>query len=178
MTRTLLPILLLAPIVSCTSAQQPPEAIMESCLLFDRATDPSILISPISGRAQVMEQGGPAPYRLFLPDGDNKAMRVGYASGKGKEGDYIFVNAHRGYIDRAAAAGFFSPRRLESPRQASFALLRQRGTRYVCVMEGRGRGGSTILRSAFVARIPPKMGGELILYYRLQDMRQLARNGP
>ncbi len=178
MTRTLLPILLLAPIVSCTSAQQPPEAIVESCLLFDRSTDPSILISPLSGRAQVMEQGGPASYRLFLPDGDNKTMRVGYASGKSSDGDYIFVNAHRGYIDRAAAIGSLAPRRLQAPRQASFALLRQHGARYVCVMEGRGRLGSTVLRSAFVARIPPRMGAELILYYRLQDMRELGRSRP
>ncbi|HZG21376.1 MAG TPA: hypothetical protein VE092_15300 [Herbaspirillum sp.] len=158
---------LLVCLTACPAAQPVPDAVLDACLAVDGGADGRVGIDPVAGRVQVLEQGPMSPYRLYLPDGDNRRLRIGYASGNPAGSDYLFVNSHRGYIDRAISLSPRAAPTLERPRQASFALLSHLGQRYLCLMEQRGEPGSGLLRSIFVARIPARMGRELNLYYKL-----------
>jgi hypothetical protein len=46
-------------------------------------------------------------------------------------------------------------------------MLGYLGERYLCLMEMHGQGGRNRKRSAYVARIPMRMGVEMSLYYKL-----------
>ncbi|WP_254427011.1 hypothetical protein [Herbaspirillum sp. VT-16-41] len=159
--------LLLICLAACPAAQPLPGVVLDTCLAVDRASDSRVTIDPVAGRVQMLEQGPLSPYRLYLPDGDNSRWRIGYASGNPGAGDYLFVNSHRGYIDRAIALGAEAASTVQRPQEASFALLSHLGQRYLCLMELRGERGGRQLRAVFVGRIPFGMGGDLHLYYKL-----------
>ncbi len=162
--RVVWPVLLVCN-ASCSVAQQPPKEVIDSCLAFGPLDNNAVVIAPVRGRLQAMDNGAQPAYRLFFPDGDNRTWRVGYASASVDGTDYLFVNSHRGYLAQAVSLGTPAPRSVRGLRHASFALLRYQGWRYVCLMERRGSPGRSPWRSAFVARIPPQMGTELKLFY-------------
>ncbi|WP_018314275.1 hypothetical protein [Cupriavidus sp. UYPR2.512] len=164
-------LLLLALSVSA-HAEQVPEDIIDSCLLFDRSSDSSISISPIEGDANLMDEVTMAGYQLFIPGGDSNKLRIGYATSKRGNNDYIFVGARRGFIMRAVAVGKPQPSRVEEPSLAAYAVLRQRGQRYVCVMESSGNGSAAFVRSAFVGRIPRSKNATLKLFYKVADVKK------
>ena len=150
---------------SCSVAQQPPRVVIDTCLAFGPPESSAVAILPLRGRLQDMDTGAQPAYRLFLPDGDNKTWRVGYATAGIEGADYLFVNSHRGYLAQAVSLDAPVPRTVQSLRNASFALLRHEGWRYVCMMEQRSSAGRAPGRSAFVARIPSRMGTDLQLFY-------------
>ncbi|WP_340523155.1 hypothetical protein [Cupriavidus necator] len=154
-------------------AEQVPEAVIDSCLLFDRSSDSSISISPIEGDANLIDEVTTPGYQLFTPEGDRNKLRVGYATSKRGSDDYIFVGPRRGFIKRAVAVGKLPPTRVEEPSLAAFAVLRQRGQRYVCVMESNGNGSTAFVRSAFVGRIPLSKNATLKLFYKVADVKKL-----
>lgn len=153
----------------------PPQEVLDSCLAVDRIPLSAVSIDPVAGRVEVVEAGPASPYRLYLPDGDNRMLRIGYASGKPPGRDYLFVNSHRGYLDRAVGLAPDAPARLERPQKASFAMLGYLGERYLCLMEVHGQGGHGRQRSAFVARIPMRMGVEMSLHYKLAALPALPQ---
>ncbi len=73
---------------------------------------------------------------------------------------------------QAVAMGKFQPSRVEEPSLAAYAVLRQRGQRYVCVMESNGNGSAAFVRSAFVGRIPPSTSATLKLFYKVADVKK------
>ncbi|BEV16053.1 hypothetical protein HBDW_28410 [Herbaspirillum sp. DW155] len=147
----------------------PPEEVLDSCLTVDQMPLSAVSIDPVAGRMEVMEGGPASSYSLYLPDGDNRMLRIGYASGKPPGRDYLFVNSHRGYLDRAVGLSADAAPRLERPQKALFAMLGYLGERYLCLMEMHGQGSGTRQRSAYVARIPSRMGVEMSLYYKLAE---------
>lgn len=153
-------------------AELVPEAVIDSCLLFDKSTDASVSIVPIEGEAHLIDDVTVPGHRLFIPASDRNRLRIGYATSKRGLKDYIFVGTHRGYIMRAVAVGKFRPARVEEPGLAAFALLRQRGLQYVCLMESNGNGSAAFVRSAFVGRIPPSKGSALKLFYKVADVKK------
>lgn len=160
-------VLLFVCFAALPGSPEPPEEVLDSCLAVDRIPLSAVSIDPVAGRVEVMEGGPASPYRLYLPDGDNRTLRIGYASGKPPGRDYLFVNSHRGYLDRAIGLAPDAPARLERPQKASFAMLGYLGERYLCLMEMHGQGSRNRKRSAYVARIPMRMGVEMSLYYKL-----------
>ncbi|WP_439683599.1 hypothetical protein [Cupriavidus oxalaticus] len=163
---------LLVAISASARAEPVPEAVIDSCLLFDKSTDVSISIVPIEGGAQLIDDVTVPGYQLFIPASDRNRLRVGYATSKREFKDYVFVGPHRGYIVRAVAMGKYRPARVEEPSLAAFALLRQRGRQYVCLMESNGNGSAAFVRSAFVGRIPPSKGSILKLFYKVADVKK------
>lgn len=159
--------LLLICMVASPAAPPLPDVVLDTCLSVDRIGHGRVGVDPVAGRVQMLEQGPLSPYRLYLPDGDNSRWRIGYASGNPGAGDYLFVNSHRGYIDRAIALGAEAASNVQRPQEASFALLSHLDQRYLCLMELRGERGGRQLRAVFVGRIPFGMGGDLHLYYKL-----------
>ncbi|WP_051705471.1 hypothetical protein [Cupriavidus metallidurans] len=178
MIRTvILPFLLMFP--AFAHAEQVPDAVIDSCLLFDKPTDSSVSITPIEGEAQLIDDVMVPGYQLFTPASDNNKLRVGYATSKHGNTDYVFVGSRRGYIKRAVALGKFQPRSVEQPSLAAFAVLRQHGQQYVCVMESNGNGSAAFVRSAFAGRISPSKGATLKLFYKVADVKKFrAFNGP
>ncbi|WP_432258799.1 hypothetical protein [Cupriavidus sp. TMH.W2] len=170
MRSTLMPLLLTLSVSA--HAKQVSEAVIDSCLLFDRSTDASISISPIEGDANLIDEITVPGYQLFSPGSDSNKLRIGYATSKRGSNDYIFVGARRGFIMRAVAVGRFQPSRVEEPSLAAYAVLRQRGQRYVCVMESNGNGSAAFVRSAFVGRIPASKGSTMKLYYKMADVKK------
>ena len=170
MIRTAFLSLLLLPSI-LVHAEPVPAAVIDSCLLFTRSSDPSIAISPIEGDGLMDDVTVPG-YRRFLP-GIERNMQIGYAASKHGSNDYIFVGARRGYIVRAVAVGTHQPSRIEEPSLAAYAVLHQRGQRFVCVMESNGNGSAAFVRSVYVGRIPcrPK-SAELKLYYKVADVKR------
>lgn len=165
MTRYVPLVLLFVCLVASPDSPPMPDAVLEVCLTVDQADHLGRLpvsIDPVAGRVQVMERGPLSPYDLFLPDGDNRVLRIGFASGNPAGGDYLFVNSHRGYLDHAILLSLEATPRLQRPRQAAFAMLGYHGQRYLCLMETHG----PRQRSVFVARIPARMGAELRLFYK------------
>jgi hypothetical protein len=162
-------VLLLVCLVALPGAPTPPAQVLDRCLVVDRMTVGPVSTEPVAGRVEVMEGGATSPYSLYLPDADNRMLRIGYASGKASVRDYLFVNAHRGYLDRAVGLTADAPLRLERPHRASFAVLGYLGERYLCLMEVHGQGDRTGQRSAYVARIPRGMGADMRLYYKQSD---------
>lgn len=160
-------ILLFVCLAALPGPPAPPEEVLDSCLAVDQMPLSAVSIDPVAGRVEVMEGGPASPYSLYLPDGDNRMLRIGYASGKPPGRDYLFVNSHRGYLDRAVGLSPDAAPRLERPHKASFAMLGYLGERYLCLMEMHGQGSGTRQRSAYVARIPSRMGVEMSLYYKL-----------
>lgn len=157
-----------------THAEQVPGAVIDSCLLFQKSTDASVSIAPIEGATQLTDDVTVPGYQLFTPAGDNNTLRVGYAISERGNNDYVFVGTRRGYIVRAVAVGKFKPARVETPSLASFAVLRQHGRRYVCVMESNGNGSAAFVRSAFVGRISSSKGSTLNLFYKVADVKKFA----
>lgn len=162
-------VLLFVCLVALPGAPMPPDELLDRCLVIDRMTVSPVSIDRVTGRLEVMEGGAASPYSLYLPDADNRMLRIGYASGKASVRDYLFVNAHRGYLDRAIGLAADAPARLERPHRASFAVLGYLGERYLCLMEVHGQGDRMGLRSAYVARIPRRMGADMRLYYKQSD---------
>ncbi len=158
-------------------AELVPEAIIDSCLLLDRSSDTSISIRPIEGDANLIDEVTVPGYQLFIPASDSNKPRVGYATSKIGSNDYIFVGRRRGFIKRAVAVGKFQPTRVEEPSLAAFAVLSQRGQRYVCVMESNGNGSAAFVRSAFVGRIPLSKNAMLKLLYKVADVRKFEAFG-
>ncbi|MCO4893527.1 hypothetical protein MKD50_29475 [Cupriavidus sp. WGtm5] len=170
MTRTVLLASLLALSVTA-HAQQIPAAIIDSCLLLDRPSDVSISITRIEGEADLIDDVTVPGYQLFTPGGASNKHAIGYATSKRGSNDFIFAGASRGYINRAAALGKHRPSRVEQPILAAYALLRQHGRRYVCVMESNGNGSAAFVRSVYVGRIPSSKGARLKLYYKVADVK-------
>lgn len=169
--------IVILPILFALSAlahadQKVPEAVIDSCLLFDKPFDASISITPIEGRAQLIDDVTVPGYQLFIPASDSNKLPVGYATSKHGSNDYIFVGQHRGYVMRAAAVGKYRPARIEEPSRAAFAVLGQHGHQYVCVMESNGNGSAAFARSAFVGRIPSSKGSALKLFYKVADVKR------
>lgn len=159
-------------------AERVPEAVIDSCLLFDKSTDASISIAKIEGGAQLMDDVTAPGYQLFIPASDSNRLRIGYATSKQGNNDYVFVGPHRGYIMWAVAVGRFQPTRVAEPSLAAYAVLRQRERQYVCVMESNGNGSAAFVRSAFVGRIPSSKGSTLKLRYKVADVKKFkAFNG-
>ena len=93
-----------------------------------------------------------------LPDGDNRIWRVGYAHASGNRADYLFVNSHRGYLPQAIGLGVRAPRRIQGLAQASFALVRHQGWRYLEDQDapidlGDGAEGAAALPPALIGRL-------------------------
>ncbi|MDT4834345.1 hypothetical protein FQZ97_679800 [compost metagenome] len=153
-------------------AEPVPEAVIDSCLLFDKSTDGSVSIAPIEGESQLIDDVTVHGYQLFTPASDSNKLRVGYATSKRGSNDYVFVGSRRGYIMQAVAVGKFKPARIEEPSLAAFAVLHQRGRQYVCVMESNGNGSAAFVRSAFVGRISPSKGSTLKLFYKVADVKK------
>ncbi|KUE88365.1 hypothetical protein ASL20_13980 [Cupriavidus necator] len=153
-------------------AEGVPEAVIDSCLLFDKSSDASISISPIEADENLIDEVTVPHYQLFTPGGDSNKLRIGYATKKHGSNDYIFVGARRGFIMQAIAVGKFQPTRVEEPSLAAYAVLRQGGQRYVCVMESNGNGSAAFVRSAFVGRIPLSKGATLKLFYKVADVKK------
>lgn len=172
----ILPLLLAASITA--HARAVPAAVIDSCLLFDRATDASVSIAPIEGAAELVDEVSVSGYELFTPASDNNALGIGYATSTRGDKDYIFVGPYRGYVMQAVAVGRFQPKGIDQPSLASYALLRQRGRQYVCVMESNGNGSAAFVRSAYVGRVPPSKGSTLKLFYKVADVKTFkAFNG-
>ncbi|WP_265922396.1 hypothetical protein [Cupriavidus nantongensis] len=167
----LIPILLALPVTGL--AQQVPAAVIDSCLLFDRSSDASISISPIEGGESLIDEVTVPGYQLFTPGGDSNKLRIGYATKKRGSNDYIFVGTRRGFIMQAIAVSKFQPTRVEEQSLAAYAVLRQGGQRYVCVIESNGNGSAAFVRSAFVGRIPLSKGATLKLFYKVADVKKL-----
>lgn len=153
-------------------AERMPAAIIDSCLLFYRPSDASISITEIEGEADFMDDVTVPGYQLFTPGGANNKHTIGYATSKRGSKDFIFVGARRGYIRRAVALGRHRPSRVEQPILAAYALLRQHGRRYVCVMESNGSGSAVFVRSVYVGRIPSSELATLQLYYKVADVKE------
>ncbi|MCO4862865.1 hypothetical protein MKD38_14350 [Cupriavidus sp. WGlv3] len=149
-----------------------PAAIIDSCLLFDRPSDASISITQIEGEADLLDDVTVPGYQLFNPGGANNKHTIGYATSKRGSNDFIFVGVRRGYIRRAVALGKHRPSRVEQPVLAGYALLRQHGRRYVCVMESNGSGSAAFVRSAYVGRIPSSELATLQLYYKMTNVKE------
>ncbi|MDR6739004.1 hypothetical protein J2X56_000990 [Herbaspirillum sp. 1173] len=160
-------VLLFVCLAALPGPPSPPEEVLASCLAVDHFPLSRVSIDPVAGRVEVMESGPASPYSLYLPDGDNRQWRIGYASGKPPGRDYLFVNSHRGYLDRAIGLSPERAPRLSRPQKASFAVLGFLGERYLCLMEVHGHGPRSGQRSVYVARIPTRMGAEMSLYYKL-----------
>ncbi|WP_427312142.1 hypothetical protein [Cupriavidus sp. H39] len=170
MTRTALVVCLL--LLSFAAHAEPvPAAIIDSCLLFDRQSEASISIARLEGEADLIDDVTVPGYELFIPLSGNNTLPIGYATSTHGSDDYIFVGTRRGYIRRAVALGKHQPSRIEQPIHARYAVLRQRGRRYVCAMEGNGNGSAAFVRSAFVGRISSSGGTELKLYYKVADVK-------
>jgi hypothetical protein len=170
----------LAALSALANAEQKvPEEVIDSCLLFDKPIDASISIMPIEGDKQLIDDVTVPGYQLFIPASDGNKLPVGYASSKHGSNDYIFVGPHRGYVMRAAAVGRYQPARIEEPSLAAFAVLRQHGHQYACVMESNGNGSAAFVRSAFVGRVPSSKGSALKLFYKVADVKRFkAFNDP
>lgn len=168
--RALLPMLF--AFSALAHAGEVPEAVIDSCLLYDKAVAPGILISPIEGNVQLTDEVTVPGYQLFTPAHNRNKLRVGYATSMRGNNDYVFVGSRRGYVKRAIAVGKWQPTRVEEPSLAAFAVLRQRGRRYVCVMESNGNGSAAFVRSAFVGRIPPSKNAILKLSYKVADVKK------
>ena len=169
-----LPILFFVLMLSNSAhAQKVSESVIDSCLMFDKPVDASVVISPLENRAPLIDEVTVPGYQLFIPASDNNDFRVGYATSQRGIDDYVFVDSHRGYIKRAVAVGKFQTKRIEQPSLASFALLRQHGQLYLCVMESNGNGSAAFVRSAFVGRIPASKSSSLKLFYKVADVKKL-----
>ncbi|MBB3015969.1 hypothetical protein [Cupriavidus alkaliphilus] len=155
-----------------TYAGHVPAAVIDSCLLFDRPSDASISISRIEGGADLIDDVTVPDYQLFTPGGEDNKHTLGYATSKRGSNDFIFVGARRGYLRRAVALGRHRPTRVEQPILAAYALLRQHGRRYVCVMESNGSGSAAFVRSAYVGRIPSSELATFQLYYKVTDVKE------
>lgn len=158
-------VLLMACSVPASVAQQPPREVIDACLSFAADADNPMLFTPMRGHGRTFDNGASPPYRLYLPDGDNRIWRVGYAHASGNRADYLFVNSHRGYLPQAIGLGVRAPRRIQGLAQASFALVRHQGWRYLCLMKPGDQRDPVSVRAAFVARIPARMGMAMNLYY-------------
>lgn len=153
-------------------AEHVPTDVIDSCLLFDRPSDASISIGQIEGEADLIDDVTVPGYQLFTPGGEDNKHTIGYATGKRGSSDFIFVGARRGYINRAVALGKQRPSGIKQPILAAYALLRQHGRRYVCVMESNGSGSAAFVRSAYVGRIPSSRSAELHLYYKVMNVKE------
>ncbi|WP_150124039.1 hypothetical protein [Cupriavidus nantongensis] len=149
--------------------------LIDSCLLVDRPSEASISITRIEGEADVIDDVTVPGYQLFTPGVANNMHGIGYATSKRGSNDFIFVGASRGYINRAVALGKHRPSRVEQPILAAYALLRQHGRRYVCVMESNGNGSAAFFRSAYVGRIPSSKGAQFRLYYKVADVKRFKQ---
>ncbi|SOY39783.1 conserved hypothetical protein [Cupriavidus taiwanensis] len=174
MTRAVLVASLLALSVAA-NAEQMPVAIIDSCLLFDRPSDASISIIRIEGGEDHTDDVTVPGYQLFTSGDPNNKHTIGYATSKRGSSDFVFVGASRGYINRAVALGKHRPSRVEQPILAAYALLRQHGRGYVCVMESNGNGSAAFVRSAYVGRIPSSKGAEFKLYYKVADVKRFKQ---
>ncbi|MDQ0142893.1 hypothetical protein [Cupriavidus necator] len=177
MTRTAVVVCFLVLSLPAHAEKPVPAAIIDSCLLFDRPSDASISIARLDGKANLIDDVTVPGYELFIPRSANNNLPIGYATSKQGSDDYIFVGTRRGYIKRAVALGKHRPSRVEQPILAGYAVLRQRGRRYVCVMESNGNGSAAFVRSAFVGRIPSSGDMELKLYYKVADVKTVKAPG-
>lgn len=153
-------------------ADRPSDAIMDSCLLFNKAIRSSISISPIEGHEALEDDYEVPGYTVFTPGFKSNGLGVGYASSKHGRNDFVMVGNHRGYINHAIPLGKYRPERIEPPERASYAVVREGAQRYVCVVESNGQGSAAFVRSALVARIPSQKTARMTLYYKVADVKR------
>ncbi|CAG2130728.1 hypothetical protein [Cupriavidus numazuensis] len=153
-------------------AERPPEAIMDSCLLFDKAMRSSIVITPIDGPEVLEDEYAVPGYTVFKPGIRSNPLAVGYATSQRGMNDFVMVGKYRGYLRRAVPLGKFKPERIEPPESAAYAIVQEGASRYVCVMTSDGNGSAAFVRSALVARIPAKKIASMTLYYKVADVKK------
>lgn len=169
---------LIAASILCLLSQQaragaPSDAIVDSCLLFDKPARSTISIFPIDGAEVVQDDYEIPGYTVFKPGFKSNRLGVGYATSKHGNDDFVIVGRHRGYISRAIPLGQHKPQRIEPPELALYAVIREDAQQYVCIVESNGNGSAAFVRSAFVARIPPERNAGLTLYFRVADVKKL-----
>jgi hypothetical protein len=150
----------------------PPEAIMDSCLLFDKAVRSSISITPIDGPEVLADEYAVPGYTVFTPGMKSNPLGVAYATSRRGMNDFVMVGKHSGYLRRAVPLSKFKPERVEPPELAAYAIVQEGASRYVCVMTSDGNGSAVFVRAALVGRIPRKPAASMTLYYKVADVKK------
>lgn len=156
-------------LVGCCSVAhaQPPQAVIESCLLgYSTAAGISVVMGA-SGHQVVEDVPG---YRLTWPE-RLPGVRVGYAVSKGGDNDYVFVGRRRGYIRTAIPLSQWKPAPLEVPLRAGYGVVTQGTSRYVCVVESTGQGSAAFVMAGYIGRFAPAKGKGIQLYYAVADTK-------
>jgi len=168
LTRTALVSIFLAGChVSGSAFAQPPQDVIESCLL-GYATAPGLVVATGEIGHQMMED---VPgYRLTWPE-RLPGIRVGYAVGKAGKNDYVFAGRYRGYIHRAIPLTQWKPERLATPLIARYGVVELAGRRYACVTEANGQGSAAFVVAGYIGRFPPGKGQAMQLYYVVADTK-------
>ena len=146
---------------------QPPQAVIESCLLGYSTTAGISVAMGESGHQVLEEVRG---YRLTWPE-QLRAPRVGYAISHSGNNDYVFVENHRGYVKRAIPLTQWRPAPLEVPLRARYGVVSQGASRYACVVEGLGQGSAAFVMAGYIGKFPPAKGKRIQLYYAVADTK-------
>lgn len=156
-------------LVGCHSIAQaqPPQAVIESCLLGYSTTAGTSVAMGKSGHQVIEDVPG---YRLTWPE-RLPGIRVGYAISNDGDNDYVFVGRRRGYVRRAIPLTQWQPAPLDNPLRAQYGVVTQGKSRYACVVEAAGQGSAAFVMVGYIGQLAPAKEKAIQLYYAVADTK-------